>query len=61
MAMMSGIKNLLIAQILGAVLVAVGAAIYLFGATGWGFSVAVAGALLFMVATIMSGMKSGEP
>jgi hypothetical protein len=59
--MMSRMKNLLIAQILGAVLVAIGAAIYLSGATGWGFGLAVAGALLFMVATILSGMKSGEP
>ncbi len=42
-------------------MVVAGLMIYLQGATWWGNVVAIAGGVIFMVATVMSTMKSGEP
>jgi hypothetical protein len=54
-------RHLLIAQVVGAVLFAIGLGGFLFA--DWSPSLLVAGfgALLFMIAAILSRMKSGEP
>lgn len=54
-------SHLLAAQIGGALMFVLGLTLHIAFAGFWGAAVTVIGVLLFMVATIMTGMRSGEP
>ncbi|MGQ2981410.1 MAG: hypothetical protein ACT6Q9_17095 [Polaromonas sp.] len=54
-------SHLLVAQIGGALLFVLGLTLHVTFNGFWGSAVTIFGVLLFMVATIMTGMRSGEP